>query len=77
MCDLFNSGQTQYIFVVFCSLRVWYNGSTKASQALDEGSIPFARTKNRIDLVSIVFLDCGDRSEPGKEGSKTSRFWKR
>ena len=25
-------------------LRAWYNGSTKASQALDEGSIPFART---------------------------------
>ena len=25
-------------------MRAWYNGSTKASQALDEGSIPFART---------------------------------
>lgn len=28
-----------------CSyLRAWYNGSTSASQAEDEGSIPFART---------------------------------
>ncbi len=26
-------------------LRAWYNGSTSASQAEDEGSIPFARTK--------------------------------
>lgn len=24
--------------------RAWYNGSTSASQAEDEGSIPFART---------------------------------
>ena len=28
------------------ALRAWYNGSTSASQAEDEGSIPFARTKN-------------------------------
>ena len=32
-----------------CSyLRAWYNGSTSASQAEDEGSIPFARTTLRI-----------------------------
>ena len=37
-------------------LRAWYNGSTKASQALDEGSIPFARTKNRTDQsVGYIF----------------------
>ena len=37
-------------------MRAWYNGSTKASQALDEGSIPFARTKNRADLcVGYIF----------------------
>ncbi len=34
-------------------LRAWYNGSTKASQALDEGSIPFARTKNSIGILPI------------------------
>ncbi len=28
--------------------RAWYNGRTKASQALDEGSIPFARTKFEV-----------------------------
>ena len=33
--------------------RAWYNGSTSASQAEDEGSIPFARTKNSIGLVPI------------------------
>ena len=31
-------------YAVRC-LRAWYNGSTSASQAEDEGSIPFARTK--------------------------------
>ena len=58
-------------------MRAWYNGSTSASQAEDEGSIPFARTKNRIDLVLIMFLDCGVGREPDKEGSKPSRFHKR
>ena len=28
--------------------RAWYNGSTSASQAEDEGSIPFARTTLRL-----------------------------
>ena len=36
--------------------RAWYNGSTKASQALDEGSIPFARTtKIRPVLYRLYF----------------------
>lgn len=30
------------------NLRAWYNGSTSASQAEDEGSIPFARTTLRV-----------------------------
>lgn len=37
--------------------RAWYNGSTSASQAEDEGSIPFARTKNQADpSVGFIFL---------------------
>ena len=33
------------MFYIECTaLRAWYNGSTSASQAEDEGSIPFART---------------------------------
>ena len=27
-------------------MRAWFNGRMEASQALDEGSIPFARTTN-------------------------------
>ena len=49
---------------------MWYNGSTKASQALDEGSIPFARTKNQIGFIPILFLDCDVGREPEKEGSE-------
>ena len=33
------------------SARAWYNGSTSASQAEDEGSIPFARTRDTFGLV--------------------------
>ena len=33
-------------------LRAWYNGSTSASQAEDEGSIPFARTTLRLGEAS-------------------------
>lgn len=51
-------------------MRAWYNGSTKASQALDEGSIPFARTKNQIGFIPILFLDCDVGREPEKEGSE-------
>ncbi len=32
--------------------RAWYNGSTSASQAEDEGSIPFARTTLRLGEAS-------------------------
>ena len=59
--------------------RAWYNGSTKASQALDEGSIPFARTKKKkkkkkkknkaVPCGRVYFLDCDDKIEPGKVGS--------
>lgn len=50
--------------------RAWYNGSTSASQAEDEGSIPFARTKNKVDLVSAVFLACDDGREPDQRVRK-------
>ena len=33
------------------SARAWYNGSTSASQAEDEGSIPFARTRDVFGLM--------------------------
>jgi hypothetical protein len=32
-------------YVMCLAARVWFNGRTKASQALDEGSIPFTRSK--------------------------------
>ena len=50
--------------------RAWYNGSTSASQAEDEGSIPFARTKklNR-PCVGFVFWIVGDGIEPDKAAS--------
>ena len=35
--------------------RAWYNGSTSASQAEDEGSIPFARTK-KINRPCVGFI---------------------
>ena len=54
-------------------MRAWYNGSTSASQAEDEGSIPFARTKNSADpLWSDLFLACGVGREPDQEGSERS-----
>ena len=37
-------------------LRAWYNGSTSASQAEDEGSIPFARTKNIADPCGRIYF---------------------
>ncbi len=47
--------------------RAWYNGSTSASQAEDEGSIPFARTKNQADpSVGFIFGIVGDGIEPDK-----------
>ena len=40
------------------SARAWYNGSTSASQAEDEGSIPFARTNYTfIQNLPQVFVD--------------------
>ena len=51
-------------------MRAWYNGSTSASQAEDEGSIPFARTKklNR-PCVGFIFWIVGDGIEPDKAAS--------
>ena len=51
-------------------LRAWYNGSTSASQAEDEGSIPFARTKkiNRRNR-RFCFWIVGDGIEPDKAAS--------
>ena len=50
--------------------RAWYNGSTSASQAEDEGSIPFARTKNQADpSVGFIFGIVGDGIEPDKAAS--------
>ena len=37
-------------------MRAWYNGSTSASQAEDEGSIPFARTRIKQKWGSPHFL---------------------
>jgi hypothetical protein len=44
--------------ITMISLRVWFNGRTKASQALDEGSIPFTRSNlfNRLDFSSPLAL---------------------
>lgn len=36
-------------------MRAWYNGSTSASQAEDEGSIPFARTK-KLNRPCVGFI---------------------
>lgn len=55
-------------------MRAWYNGSTSASQAEDEGSIPFARTKNQIGLAPISFLACGRGIEPDKRVRKQVDF---
>ena len=35
--------------------RALYNGSTSASQAEDEGSIPFARTTDRTAILAVFF----------------------
>ena len=49
------------------ALRAWYNGSTSASQAEDEGSIPFARTKNlKQPCAILVFELAAVGSEPEK-----------
>ncbi len=37
-------------------LRAWYNGSTSASQAEDEGSIPFARTNKKLKRGTSPFF---------------------
>lgn len=56
-------------------MRAWYNGSTKASQALDEGSIPFARTKNKADLcVGYIFGFVGWKRTRTKRGRKQVDF---
>ncbi len=51
-------------------LRAWYNGSTSASQAEDEGSIPFARTKNSTDFASVSLLIYDGGIGQGKESSE-------
>tara|TARA_R110000868_G_scaffold241255_2_gene495791 strand:+ start:1917 stop:2090 length:174 start_codon:yes stop_codon:yes gene_type:complete len=35
-------------------VRVWFNGRTKASQALDEGSIPSIRSISRKKQMTVL-----------------------
>ena len=44
------------IYIKYTTPRAWYNGSTSASQAEDEGSIPFARTKNTADPCGRIYF---------------------
>ena len=53
---------------------MWYNGSTKASQALDEGSIPFARTKNSIGQSADLIFAYGVEENPAKRVRKQVDF---
>ena len=51
---------------------MWYNGSTKASQALDEGSIPFARTKKQNwSCADYVFWHMTTEANPERVASAT------
>ena len=61
------------IYIKYTISRAWYNGSTSASQAEDEGSIPFARTRNQADQNGRFYLWlCGDGREPDTKGSERS-----
>ena len=64
-----------FLFYIRCALlRAWYNGSTSASQAEDEGSIPFARTKNTADPCGrIYFWRCGVGREPDRVANGNER----
>ena len=54
----FCTGHSRTFIIEFTPSRAWYNGSTSASQAEDEGSIPFARTKkSNRPCVGFIFLD--------------------
>ena len=48
--------------------RAWYNGRTKASQALDEGSIPFARTKFEVCFMRADSLCPHQKIQPAFAG---------
>gem|GEM_PF-6873467 len=52
-CDLCWTFANKRYKIVPSVSRAWYNGSTSASQAEDEGSIPFARTKNSTAPVAV------------------------
>ena len=65
-----------FVFVLYRmhNARAWYNGSTSASQAEDEGSIPFARTKNTADPCGrIYFWRCGVGREPDRVANGIER----
>lgn len=51
----FYAGLLNDVQIKCTTLRAWYNGSTSASQAEDEGSIPFARTKIKLALRQFYF----------------------
>ena len=71
---LFCSGLLFLFYIKCTSLRAWYNGSTSASQAEDEGSIPFARTKNTADPCGrIYFWRCGVGREPDRVANGNER----
>ena len=59
--------------VTYKSLRAWYNGSTSASQAEDEGSIPFARTKNTTGPCGRVYFWIAATEENPKEPPRGGR----
>ena len=68
----FCTGHSRTFIIEFTPSRAWYNGSTSASQAEDEGSIPFARTKkSNRPCVGFIFWIVGDGREPDKVAPAT------
>ena len=64
------------IYIKYTISRAWYNGSTSASQAEDEGSIPFARTKNTADPCGrIYFWHVATEEIPKKDSAIALSFF--
>ena len=53
------SGLLFLFYIEYSTPRAWYNGSTSASQAEDEGSIPFARTKISTGPCGRIYFTRG------------------
>ena len=60
-------------YIKYRPLRAWYNGSTSASQAEDEGSIPFARTKNLTGPCAGLIIGLWRRKRTRQKGSSQRR----